>query len=90
MTAKYGETVFGHAGVLGTVLGTEVSIRRLEECECYWLHAPVPDPASGEAVVAGRYIAGLQVPFRASARTSGSYLRVAIHETGCWSSAPAP
>lgn len=85
----YGDAVFGHASALSAVLGTEVSIRRLE-CECCWLHAPVPDPAAGEAAEAGLYVARLEVPFLAHAGTGvdGSYLRVAIHRPGCRSPAP--
>lgn len=83
MTA-YGKAVFDHASALGVILGTEVSIHHLA-CECYVLHAPVPDPAAWEAAEAGLYVARLGVPFLAhtSPRAADSYLRAAVHKAGC-------
>lgn len=88
---SYGETVFGHASALATILGVDVSIRQLG-CECYWLHAPVPDPAAWEAAEAGLYVAQMKTPFRARARSAagGSYLRVAVHRAACRSPALVP
>ncbi|MEV7213585.1 hypothetical protein AB0O31_10900 [Kitasatospora cineracea] len=89
MALSYGGTVFGHAAALGVILGVEVSIRQLVECGCYWLHAPVPDPATREAVEAGLYVARLGVPFvaRAGSAVGRSYLRVVVHRAGCRSPA---
>jgi hypothetical protein len=78
----YGEAVFGHADVLSTLLGSEVSIRQLG-CGCYWLHAPVPDPASYEAVEAAAHLNRIPVPYLAHRGASGSHLRAAIHRDTC-------